>query len=102
MLLGLPKSSPDPSIRKGIPRFRAANGPPRSAGPGSGTGWGLPPAASGIRGAALRPIQWPKRFVGANMPLSSKYRSASSTERKIFVAVSVMNGLGFFFGFHTT
>ena len=46
--------------------------------------------------------QCPNKSVGANMPFASKWASASSTVRKILVAVSVMNGLGFFFGFHTT
>ena len=46
--------------------------------------------------------QCPNKSVGANIPFASKWASASSTVRKILVAVSVMNGLGFFFGFHTT
>ena len=46
--------------------------------------------------------QWPNRSAGANIPFSSKWERASSTERKIRVAVSVMNGLGFLRGFHTT
>ena len=46
--------------------------------------------------------QWPNRSAGANIPFSSKWERASSTERKIRVAVSVMKGLGFLRGFHTT
>lgn len=56
---------------------------------------GLPHARSPGR-------QCPNKSVGANIPFASKWASASSTVRKILVAVSVMNGLGFFFGFHTT
>ena len=47
-------------------------------------------------------IHCPNRFFGVNMPLSSKYFSASSTDLKTLVAVSVMNGLGCFLGFQTT
>src|SRR5262245_28579141 len=47
-------------------------------------------------------LQCPKRFLSPNIPADSKYPSASSTDRKIFVAVSVMNGDGFLRGFHTT
>lgn len=58
------------------------------------------PAALPTRAPPSR--QCPNKSVGANMPFASKWASASSTVRKILVAVSVMNGLGFFFGFHTT
>jgi hypothetical protein len=55
-----------------------------------------------VGGTRRRHNQCPKRFLVANMPWASKKARASSTLRKIFVAVSVMNGLGFFFGFQTT
>src|SRR5690606_15326413 len=44
----------------------------------------------------------PNRLVCANMPLSSKWPSASSTDEKTRVAVSVMKGEGALRGFHTT
>ena len=44
----------------------------------------------------------PNRFVCPNIPLASKNASASLVLVKIFVLVSVMNGLGGLAGFQTT
>jgi hypothetical protein len=45
--------------------------------------------------------QFPNKFFSAKYPFCSKYFRASGTLVKILVAVSVMNGLGAFLGFHT-
>ena len=55
-----------------------------------------------VRQLSMVWTQWPNRSPGWNMPSDSKKASASSTLEKILVAVSVMNGEGFFFGFQTT
>ena len=106
-LLGRFKSSPCAVIRKGIPRSPERMRCPDRPGTSSGTPPNGTPGTPGRRpsaAVAARPprAQCPNRLVGANIPLSSKYLSASSTDRKILVAVSVMKGLGFFLGFHTT
>ena len=66
----------------------------------------LPPtkggAVIGHGQAKARHGQFPNKFFVPNIPFASNHASASSTEAKIRVAVSVMNGLGLLAGFHTT
>ena len=86
------KIAPTPRTGSEIRPGCAGNGIPRAP------GRRLRPVSGRFRSG----VQCPNRSVGANIPFCSKYARASSTVRKIFVAVSVMNGLGFFFGFQTT
>lgn len=77
-------------------RARAA-----AAASGRSTGYQTYGSGGGHKGPESR-AQCPKRFFSPNMPCSSKKVSASETEPKMRVEVSVMKGEGFFFGFQTT